>query len=332
MRGGAELLLDKLSQAVQACGHDVERIRIPFNPSSQETIPHALDFAQSLDCSRWVAPPDLVLSLRFPAYLVPHPNQRVWLLHQHRQYYEYFGSTREQSTDPEGCDKLRMRIVAADTAALSQARLLRTLSGRVAARLERDNGIKAAALYSPIPDGEAYYRGRFDRYIFVPSRLELHKRQWLIIEAMRSVRSDMKVIIVGDGGAYRHYQDLVTRYQLTERILVMPFVRQHQMAAYYANCSAVFFGPEDEDYGYISLEAMASGKPVITCTDSGGPLEFIRHESNGLVLEPDPLAIAAAIDQIADRPDTLREWGATGRDQYEVLDLSWEKTAETLLK
>ena len=37
----------------------------------------------------------------------------------------------------------------------------------------------------------------------------------------------------------------------------------------------VIFPPLDEDYGYVTLEAMLAAKPVITCTDSGGPLEFV---------------------------------------------------------
>ena len=38
-------------------------------------------------------------------------------------------------------------------------------------------------------------------------------------------------------------------------------------------------GVYDEDYGYITLEAFFAGKPVITHTDSGGPLEFVTSRA-----------------------------------------------------
>ena len=37
---------------------------------------------------------------------------------------------------------------------------------------------------------------------------------------------------------------------------------------------AVAYAPLDEDYGYVSLEAMLSSKAVVTCADSGGPRDF----------------------------------------------------------
>jgi glycosyltransferase involved in cell wall biosynthesis len=263
--------------------------------------------------------------------LTPHPNKRVWLLHQLRQYYEFFDHTRE-ARDPAPFDQLRERIFAADTEALRAAAMLTAQSQTIARRLKHYNGIDTGVLYPPLPDTTAFYRGRFDPYIFVPSRLEHHKRQWLVIEAMRHVKSNIKAVIAGDGGAFHDYRKRIEQYGLGDRVLLSPFLSQGVMATYYANCAAVFFGPEEEDYGFVTIEAMASAKPVITCTDSGGSLEFVRHEVNGFVTTPDPIEIAETIDRIAGNMDYAKELGATGRDHYEVLDLSWEKTAETLLK
>ena len=70
----------------------------------------------------------------------------------------------------------------------------------------------------------------------------------------------------------------------------------------------MLYPPFDEDFGYVTLEAFLARKPVITCTDSGGPTEFVVDGVNGCVCEPSPEAIAAAIDQLA------RERGARGGD------------------
>ena len=69
-------------------------------------------------------------------------------------------------------------------------------------------------------------------------------------------------------------------------------------------------GVYDEDYGYITLEAFFAGKPVITHTDSGGPLEFVTHEHNGLVTEPNPVSLGNAIQGYLPRIKLAqRKWG-----------------------
>ena len=69
-----------------------------------------------------------------------------------------------------------------------------------------------------------------------------------------------------------------------------------------ANCLAVYNGVLDEDYGYVTLEAFYAGKPVITHTDSGGPLEFVIDGYNGYVTEPDEADLAGHLALLIERP------------------------------
>ncbi len=89
--------------------------------------------------------------------------------------------------------------------------------------------------------------------------------------------------------------------------------------------------PLDEDYGYVTLEAMLSARAVITCTDSGGPLEFVEHGRNGLVCEPSPAALADAMDSCGADRARARALGEQGRDRYRELGLSWEQVVQCLL-
>ncbi len=43
----------------------------------------------------------------------------------------------------------------------------------------------------------------------------------------------------------------------------------------YATCRAVYYAPMDEDFGMVPIEALRALKPVVTATDSGGPLDFV---------------------------------------------------------
>jgi glycosyltransferase involved in cell wall biosynthesis len=330
--GGAEMLLSSLTGAIRAHGHDVEVIRIPLNPANPGDIERVMDFSLGEDLGRYIATPDIVIGLRFPGYLVRHPDKRMWLLHQLRQYYEYYGETRAAG-NAQAVDSARSRILAADREALLGTRKVWGMSRRIVARAQVDlPDFDPPILYPPLPEVEGFYRGRQEMYIYAPSRLEHHKRQWLLIEAMAHVKSGVKAVISGEGGRYHAYLKQVADMGLSDRVLILGKIPRATQAAWYANCLGVFFCPEDEDYGYITLEGMLSGKPVITARDSGATLEFIDDGVEGLVVDPDPAAIAERIDWLAGNLRRAQEMGAAGYDRLRKLDLTWERTASVLLQ
>ena len=49
------------------------------------------------------------------------------------------------------------------------------------------------------------------------------------------------------------------------------YISDEEKLRLYANCLGVIYPPLDEDYGYITLEAMLAQKPVVTTRDAGGP-------------------------------------------------------------
>lgn len=326
------MLVSGITSAIRAHGHDVEVIRLPLNPAVPRDLDRVVDFSLGEDLGRYIATPDVVIGLRFPGYLVQHHDKRIWLLHQLRQYYEYYEETRASGNADE-VERVRRRIHEVDRAALTGVTKIWAQSKRIARRAAADiPGFDPPILYPPLPMDEGLYRGPQERYVYAPSRLERHKRQWLLIEAMPLVKSDVKAVISGDGGRYHAYLERIEELGLGGRVLLTGRVPRHVQATWYANCLAVFFCPEDEDYGFVSLEAMLSGKPVITARDSGATLEFIEDGVNGVVISPDPAEVAARIDELAFRPARARELGEAGYDRYRSLDLTWERTAAVLLE
>ena len=91
------------------------------------------------------------------------------------------------------------------------------------------------------------------------------------------------------------------------------------------------YPPIDEDYGYVTLEAMLASKPLIVCSDSGGPLEFVRHEETGLIAEPQATSLAKAFDQTWENRTSAKEWGEAGRALYREMDISWANVVRKLL-
>lgn len=328
MRGGADYHIEGVSRALREHGHEVELLRLPFRFSPEADIQSVMDYVDTLDMS---APNgvaiDRAISLQFPAWGITHPHHTVWVMHQHRACYELWND--DEATPEQRA--LRQNVRDFDDRHLALARRLFANSRRVAERLQRYNGLAAEPLYHPPHGAERFQCDDDWGYVFCPSRLESLKRQDLLIEAARHLSTPARIIIAGDGGQRERYQRLIEQHGLEHRVRLVGRFSEAEKLAWYANAMAVFFGPFDEDYGYITLEAMLAGKPVITCTDSGGPLEFVADDETGWVVDPDPRAIADAIDRAwADRARTA-EMGRAGQAAYHRAGIGWHNVVARLL-
>jgi len=329
MSGGAEYHIQGLIMQLKLQGHEVEAIRFPFWFSPNQDILHLMEHCRHLDFNQ----PngirvDKLISLQFPAYGVQHNDHRVWVMHQHRSVYELF---KEQQASIEE-QKFRQKVIEFDNHVLGKIPKRFANSKRVAERLKTYNQLDSTPLYHPPYGFERFYTEQDQAYIFYPSRLETLKRQDLLIEAARHLTTPVKILLAGDGGQKQTFMALVNQYQLHDKVRFLGRVSENEKLAFYANSLAVFFGPFDEDYGYITLEAMLSSKPVITCEDSGGPLEFVQHNESGFVLEPEPKKIAAAIDELYHNRQRAKEMGQYGLEIYQQKQISWENVVEKLLE
>ena len=210
-------------------------------------------------------------------------------------------------------------------------RQVHTIARNVSRRLERFNQIPSGVIYHPPPHAERYGNEGTFPFILCPSRLESLKRQDLLIRAMVHVPEPVSAYIVGEGGMQESFRALAENLGVSHRIRFLGHTDQTQLLRLYAHCLGVFFGPHDEDYGYITLESMLSSKPVITCSDSGGPLEFVLHDQTGLIVPPEPEAVAAAVNQLATNPARARQMGHDARSHYEAMDISWDRAVQALM-
>ena len=99
-----------------------------------------------------------------------------------------------------------------------------------------------------------------------------------------------------------------------------------------AQCLALAYLPLDEDsYGYPSLEASHSRKPIVTLRDSGGALEFVRDGCEGIVAEPDPRSVAVAFDRLYEDRAEAERMGQLSFARRAELNISWTHVLERLL-
>ena len=161
------------------------------------------------------------------------------------------------------------------------------------------------------------------------------KRQKLVIEALAKTQEPVEVRFAGlpDFPPYLdELMELTETLGVADRVKWLGFVSDEEKRNLFARAKGVIFPPVDEDYGYITLEAMLASKPVVTVSDAGGPLEFVINEENGLVAEPTPESLAEALDQLWGDPSRARLWGEAGRERFDNLGIYWPKVVERLLE
>ena len=152
-----------------------------------------------------------------------------------------------------------------------------------------------------------------------------------MIEAAQYLRTPLKIILAGGSGDPKRYEALVKKYGVADRVCLRGFVAESEIIELYANALGVCYLPFDEDYGYVTLEGMLSGKPVVVASDGGGATEFIEHQREGLIVAPEPRALAETLDSLyADRVQA-RAMGARGLEKLKTMNLSWQHVVESLI-
>ena len=328
LSGGAEAHAEGLKQAIAARGHPVEIVTHPFRFFPPLEVERAMRVWESEDFSHLnLYEPDRVICLKFPTYGLRHPAKVVWLLHQHRAAYELFderGASAEERS-------LRDRVKAFDDLHLGAIGARFANSRRVAERLKASNGLEAKPLYHPPPMAKDHYTAEAQPYVLYPSRIEHAKRQELVVRAAREMRGPGSVVFAGEGGQIGPLRALAAELGVEGRVRFLGRVSREELLALYAHAAAVCFPPLDEDLGYVTMEAMLSSKPVITCTDSGGPLELVADGETGYVVAPQPSDLARAIERVFAEPARAAAMGRAGRALYARRIPTWDTVVDTLL-
>jgi len=336
VQGGAEVLADGLLHALRAHGHAADIVAIPYKHYPPDRILDHMLLCRLLDLTEAFGNPiDRLIALKFPAYLIPHPKKVLWILHQHRTAYDLWAHPEvgDLCHAPNG-HVIRDAIQQADRNLIPEARSVFALSANVSRRLKDYCGIDSSPLYSPPPSASFLYREEPQDYFFCPSRINPIKRQVLVLRAVAQTRCPVRVVFAGaaDSPHFQHEcERMVAEFGLNRRVQFLGHVEEKKKAQLYAESLGVIFPPFDEDYGYVTLEAMLSGKPLVTCSDSGGPLEFVADRQTGLVVAPDPEALAEGLDDMWANRRRSREWGLAGRERYNEFNISWENVVSCLL-
>ena len=336
VRGGAETHAESLVKALKAAGHDADLVQIAgkWYPPSQ--LAHQMAVWRSFDITESNGlKVDAVIGLKFPAYLAQHERKVVWLIHQHRTAYELWDHPdyADLKRQDDGA-AVRDMVWEADRVALGEAKRVFTNSSNVKDRLWNSLRIPAETLYHPSGVSERLLDrepGPYGEHILFPSRMESLKRQSLVIDAMKHVKTSVQLVLVGRGPDEPQLREQVERLGVGDRVTFEIGVSDERLEQLYLSALGVYFGPFDEDYGYVTLEGMAAERPVVTLTDSGGPLEFVRDDETGIVAPPEPRAIAEAFDRLHRDREAAARLGKAGNALIRAEVPRWPDVVARLL-
>jgi len=146
-------------------------------------------------------------------------------------------------------------------------------------------------------------------------------------ESLLPRRNDVNFVIVGQKGELLT-QAISLAKAYPGRVILAPNVKYHDLPDYYRCCSLVAAPTAGERAcGSLSaLEGMATGKPVLASRTGGIPEIVIDGETGVLVTPGDPMALANAIERLADSKELVASLGrkalARARDYYSEGELN----------
>ena len=331
VHGGGRFIVEWLDQKLQEYGHQVESIYLPFSDHPRDLLSQMMAF-RAVN----IEDVDRVICFRPPSHLLRHPNKVLWFIHHFRAFYDLWNSEwGPPHTRYYGA--LRRAVFRADGIAFKEARAIFANSRTVQARLKTFNNIDSRVLYPPLLDPTIYANAGYGEEVVYISRLVPHKRQHLLVEAVAHAKTTVKARICGvdnPGGTYaEELLGLASRLGVSDRVSIENrWSSEQEKRDIIGRSLAVAYFPLDEDsYGYSSLEGAHSCKPLLTTTDSGGVLEFVVHERNGLVCDPDAKSIAESLDRLYTDRKLVQDLGNEANKTVEELRIDWDNVIDHLL-
>jgi glycosyltransferase involved in cell wall biosynthesis len=329
--GGHMVIARELARALRDAGHDAHLVVTPQNRFGRQASAYVATWLTDLGASEGRTI-DQVITLRYPSYAIRHPRHVCWLNHTMREYYDLWDRF-SASLSPQGLIKERVRralIHRADRYLLTRnVTRLFVQSKTIQQRLSMWPSLRSTVLYPPAPQRQYRCDMYGDEFLLV-SRLTALKRADLLIRALATgAGSGVRAVIAGDGEERAALERLASEVGVANRVRFTGALSEEQLMRELGRCRAVCFPTYQEDYGFVTVEAFASRKAVVTCVDSGGPAELVQDGVNGFVTASTPESFASALRAIADDPLLAERLGSAAYDTG--TKLTWPETVNQLI-
>ena len=150
---------------------------------------------------------------------------------------------------------------------------------------------------------------------------------------------DMVVVLVGSPIFHatekpvdmEEFLSVIRQHQLENYVMLTGSLQAKEVRMLYTAADIFVLPSLVEGDPLVTLEAMASGKPVIA-TKVGGIPRQVKDGLNGFLIDPaNERQLAEKIKYMIDNPDEREKMGQNSR-RYAEEEFDWSKVAETLLR
>ena len=331
-QGGHLVIAQALNRALREAGHEAAVLYTPEARFGRQASAYWRTWRSDVRKAHGGLPVDQVISLRFPSYAIRHARHVSWLNHRMREYYDLWDAFQPHlSWKNRLKEGLRRRAVHGIDTFLLRHNVERVFaqSKTIQTRLSRWGGIPSEVVYPP-PPPRPYRCDAYGDYLFVISCLTPLKRIGLVVDALAHPdAAGVRCVIAGDGEDAVPLRARIARHGLDDRVHLVGRLEDRAVVDHFAGCRAVCFPPLREDYGFVTAEAFASRKAIVTCVDSGGPAELVQSGVSGLIAEPTAPALAAAIRTVMSDAALAERYGAAGHAVAAAM--TWAETVERLV-
>jgi glycosyltransferase involved in cell wall biosynthesis len=330
--GRAGEVTDQLVRHMELLGINAEAMRLPFKGDPPERLLDEMFIFSSLKLFNV----DRVISLGFPAYLVPFDSRACWILGSHPQSYDWFEELDTLGKSEPRARFLKEAVIRNDIRCFQSSKQLFAGSKAVQTQMQRHHGLAPDILLPPLSDPERFKSVGDDGYILASGRIDETQGLSLLIDAMKLLPSGARLVIAGlpdnpvEAG---RLHEQVREAGLDGRVAFdLRGLSRDDLAALVGRARAVACTGVDSDLarGFV-MEAFEASKPVLTVIDAGVPSNIVLNNETCIVTEPTVEALAEGMAALLGSPTKAAEMGAAGNDKWRSLEINWSTTIERLL-
>lgn len=155
-------------------------------------------------------------------------------------------------------------------------------------------------------------------YMGYVGRLSPEKGVDLVLEALRELPDYVQLVVVGDGPERSRLRQMADRLGISRRIFWLGALEHAQLPSVYASLDVLVLASRtrpnwQEQFGRVSIEAMAAGVPVVGTRC--GAIPEVLGDVGFLVEEDSPREIAAVVDRLAVNDELCRSQAVRGRER-----------------
>ncbi len=330
VHGRAEELTSQLVRQMKLHGVNAEAMRLPFKAHPPERLLDEMFIFKSLKLYNV----DRVVSLAFPAELVPFESRSCWLMSEYQQAYDFCQKLEAEAGQGTRAETIKATLITNETRSLQSAKHLFAGSAAIQTQIQRYHGLSSDLLLPPLLDPERFETIGDDGYFLASGSVDAAGHLFPLIDAMKSVSPNAKLVIAGQPENPVEAEKLHKRVHEAgvERVTIVPqAVRSREaLAELVGRARAVIsIGDEADPVKGIFMEAFQASKPVLATAD------WLRNVVIGneacIVSELTPEALAGGMETLLESPSRAMSMGVAGGERWRSLRVDWSTTVERLL-